>query len=98
MESEDDDETQKTNLEEEEDSSEEDKYKRSELKSGDLFASSDSEGEDVADILGGKIQEKSTFEKRQERVCNFGGNISCFKVILDGISLFKYMFIYYFIY
>ena len=34
----------------------------------DLFADSDSEGEDVADILGGKKHEKSSYEVRQERV------------------------------
>ena len=34
----------------------------------DLLADSDSEGEDVGEILGGKKEEKSTFEKRQEKV------------------------------
>lgn len=36
----------------------------------DLLASSDSEGEDVADILGGRQkQSKSSYEIRQEKVC-----------------------------
>ena len=38
-------------------------------KKHDLLESSDSEGEDVDDILGGKKkQQKSSFEQRQERV------------------------------
>ncbi|XP_060603484.1 U3 small nucleolar ribonucleoprotein protein MPP10-like [Ruditapes philippinarum] len=65
----DDDEDFDENEENEEDRSGDEEAEEAKDRRGqDLFADSDSEGEDVADILGGKKEEKSSYEIRQERL------------------------------